>query len=105
MYMTSWLHISVARVSVLVQNSAVILCCLVIYVVLEYKEQIAAHGNSLLFFTYAVIIVIALTSNLVNMARTTAIERDWIVEICNGDKDMLAGNVNPGNIFMFELKY
>lgn len=84
--------ISVARVSVLVQNLAVILCCLVIYVVLEYKTSIVDnHGNSLLLAIYAVIIVIALTSNLVNMARTTAIERDWIVEMCNGDKDMLAG--------------
>lgn len=48
-------------------------------------------NESLLTVFYAIIIVVAITSNLTNMARKTAIERDWIVEICDGDKDMLAG--------------
>lgn len=48
-------------------------------------------NESLLKVFYAIIIVVAIGSNLTNMARTTAIERDWIVEICNGDKDKLAG--------------
>ena len=81
--------ISVARVSVLVHNVAVILCCLAIYVVFEHKSWVTALLPSTVI--YAFIIGIAISSNLVNMARKTAIERDWIVEICAGDKDMLAG--------------
>lgn len=79
----------------LVQNSALILCCILIYVVIEFKNDIAGvlPNEGLLRMCYALIIIIAILSNLTNMARTTAIERDWIVEICNKDTDMLASKM------------
>ena len=85
-----------ARVSVLVQNSALIACSVLIFLVLTYKTEISAllPGEALLRLCYVFIVLIAIVSNLTNMARTTAIERDWIVEICNRDKDMLASKYN-----------
>lgn len=85
-------RLTVARVTVLVQNISLIVCCVIIYLVLEYKEAIAQAlpNEGLLRMCYAFIILIAILSNLTNMARTTAIERDWIVEICDKDKNMLA---------------
>jgi hypothetical protein len=63
-----------------------------VYVVIEYKTDIAEvlPNEGLLRMCYALIIIIAILSNLTNMARKTAIERDWIVEICDKDPDMLA---------------
>ncbi|XP_052783314.1 solute carrier family 40 member 1-like isoform X2 [Mya arenaria] len=85
-------RLTVARVSVLFQNSALIFCCLLIYTVIEFKAQISTvlPQEGLLYFMYALIILIAIAANLTSMARQTAIERDWIVEICNRDKDLLA---------------
>ncbi|KAL4222354.1 hypothetical protein ACF0H5_018393 [Mactra antiquata] len=85
-------RLTVARVSVLVQNSALIVCCIILYLVMEFKAFIAslAPNEGLLKTCYAFIIIIAILSNLTNMARKTAIERDWIVEICGQDRDMLA---------------
>ena len=87
-----YLFSPVARVSVLVQNIALIACSVLIYLVMSYKAEISAllPGEALLRMCYVSIVVIAIVSNLTNMARTTAIERDWIVEICDKDKDMLA---------------
>ncbi|XP_053374081.1 solute carrier family 40 member 1-like [Mercenaria mercenaria] len=85
-------RLTVARATVLVQNSALIVCCLIVYVVIEYKTDVASvlPNEGLLRMCYALIIIIAILSNLTNMARKTAIERDWVVEICDKDKDMLA---------------
>ncbi|XP_060598850.1 solute carrier family 40 member 1-like isoform X2 [Ruditapes philippinarum] len=85
-------RLTVARTTVLVQNSALIVCCIIVYVVIEYKTDIAEvlPNEGLLRMCYALIIIIAILSNLTNMARKTAIERDWIVEICDKDPDMLA---------------
>ncbi|WAR28210.1 S40A1-like protein [Mya arenaria] len=76
-------RLTVARVSVLFQNSALIFCCLLIYTVIEFKAQISTvlPQEGLLYFMYALIILIAIAANLTSMARQTAIERDWIVEI------------------------
>lgn len=82
--------------TVLVQNSALIICCIIVYVVIEYKTDIAriVPNEGLLRMCYAFIIIIAITANLTNMARNTAIERDWIVEICDKDADMLASKLS-----------
>ena len=90
--MVYFLSFPVARVSVLVQNCALISCSILIYLVLTYKAEISAvwANEALLRLCYVFIVVIAIVSNLTNMARNTAIERDWIVEICNKDKNMLA---------------
>ncbi|XP_046573535.1 solute carrier family 40 member 1-like [Haliotis rubra] len=39
---------------------------------------------------YGVIILFAVLGNLAQVARVITIERDWVVEICGGDSDMLA---------------
>ena len=39
---------------------------------------------------FAVIIILAILSDLSSVARKIAIERDWIVEICGCDRELLA---------------
>lgn len=38
------------------------------------------------------IIVVSILADLSSIARKIAIEKDWVVEICGRDKDMLASN-------------
>ena len=93
---------SVARVTVLVNNSALILCSLLVFVVIEFKPYITSFwpNEALLKVCNAGIITIAIVANLTNMARKTAIERDWIVEICGKDKDMLASEYSVNVCFI-----
>ena len=85
-----------ARWSVIFQNSSLIVCCLLIYVAIDFRPNVAAllPGQALLYLLYALIIVIAILANMTNLARATAIERDWVVEICHRDKNTLASMVD-----------
>ncbi|KAL5006947.1 hypothetical protein ScPMuIL_015753 [Solemya velum] len=85
-------RLKAARMSLVIQNLCVIVCAIVVFVVLWHKDEIAAYldDEKFLVLCSAVIILMAVGANLSNVAYEIAVERDWIVEICGRDKDMLA---------------
>lgn len=84
--------VSAAQLSLVMQNIFVVVCAAGIYVFLWYQPYLKTlDGNWQIPLYYAGIIILAIFSNLASLARMLAVERDWIVEICGKDKDMLAG--------------
>lgn len=76
----------------MVQNTSVIVCALIIYTVITYKTKIVAvwPNEGLLIVCYVAIILVAIFSMLGSMGTSIAVQKDWIVEICGRDKDLLA---------------
>ncbi|WAR02398.1 S40A1-like protein, partial [Mya arenaria] len=85
-------RLKAARTSLVIQNSSVIVCAGIIFTVITLKTKIegALPGDALLYLSYAVIILVAIVSTLASMGTSIAVQKDWIVEICARDKDMLA---------------
>ncbi|XP_050417924.1 solute carrier family 40 member 1 isoform X2 [Patella vulgata] len=84
-------RLKAAQISLALQNIFVICCAAVVYVHLWFMVYIKSQWNGwMLILSYAVIIILAILGNMASMARTIAVEKDWIVEICGRDKDMLA---------------
>ncbi|XP_052286243.1 solute carrier family 40 member 1-like isoform X2 [Dreissena polymorpha] len=81
-----------ARTSLVLQNTSVIICAGIIYVVITLKAKIQTtwSNEGLLYLCYAIIILIAIISNLASMATNIAVQKDWVVEICSRDKQVLA---------------
>ncbi|XP_063428264.1 solute carrier family 40 member 1-like isoform X2 [Mytilus trossulus] len=81
-----------ARLSLVLQNVLVALCAVIVFVVVWYHETLRTlwpdEGALTLF--HALIIVVAILGDLASIARSISVERDWIVEICGRDKDLLA---------------
>ncbi|XP_052058185.1 solute carrier family 40 member 1-like [Mytilus californianus] len=81
-----------ARLSLVLQNILVALCAGIVFVVVWYHETLRTlwpdEGALTLF--HALIIVVAILGDLASIARSISVERDWIVEICGRDKDLLA---------------
>lgn len=84
--------ISAARLSLVLQNILVAFCAVIVFVVVWYHETLRTlwpdEGALTLF--HALIIVVAILGDLASIARSISVERDWIVEICGRDKDLLA---------------
>ncbi|KAK6166093.1 hypothetical protein SNE40_022863 [Patella caerulea] len=84
-------RLKAAQISLALQNIFVICCAAMVYVHLWFMVYIKSQWNGwMLILSYAVIIILAILGNMASMARTIAVEKDWIVEICGKDKDMLA---------------
>ena len=83
---------SAAKLSLVLQNVFVVICAAGVYAFLWFHREITEgeHQAWLEPLCQAGIIVVAIVSRLASLARMIAVERDWIVEICGGDKDMLA---------------
>ena len=83
---------SAAQLSLILQNVFVVICAAAVYAFLWFQREITESQERkwLVPLCQAGIIVIAIFSNLASLARMIAVERDWIVEICGKDKDMLA---------------
>ena len=83
---------SAAQLSLILQNVFVVICAAAVYAFLWFQREITESQERkwLVPLCQAGIIVIAILSNLASLARMIAVERDWIVEICGKDKDMLA---------------
>ena len=78
------------RVSLVLQNALVIVSALVILGILFRKP-----GHPLLLkVCEATIIVLGSLANLASQASTIAIEKDWVVVVSVGDKDLLAGRLS-----------
>ncbi|XP_046573527.1 solute carrier family 40 member 1-like [Haliotis rubra] len=84
-------RLKAAQLSLVLQNLFVALCAGGVYVNLTYHEDfITMWDGWLQKLVSAVIIILAILANLSSVARMIAVEKDWVVEICGKDKDMLA---------------
>ncbi|XP_012697770.1 solute carrier family 40 member 1 [Clupea harengus] len=84
-------RLKVAQTSLVIQNSAVILCGILLMVVFQFKEQLTELYNGWLLTTcYIMVISIANIANLASTATSIAIQRDWVVVVAGEDRNKLA---------------
>ncbi|KAL6101323.1 slc40a1 [Pungitius sinensis] len=84
-------RLKVAQTSLLVQNSCVIVCGILLMVVFNFKEQIAELYNGWVLTTcYILVISIANMANLASTATSITIQRDWVVVVAGQDSSKLA---------------
>ncbi|XP_072507002.1 ferroportin-like [Notamacropus eugenii] len=82
----------VAHVSLFLQNSSVIACCVVLMLVFSYKSDIEGIWQGwLMVACYVAVIIFADLANLASTALTITIQRDWIVVITRDNRSQLAG--------------
>ena len=88
------LLVLVAAVSLLVQNTLVAICSVVLAVAFHDKFAISYCNKVSLFFLVAFVVVITGSlANLATVANTISIERDWVVVIADKNKDTLASKL------------
>lgn len=84
-------RLKVAQTSLIVQNSAVILCGILLMVVFQFKEQLTElYSGWLLTICYILVISIANIANLASTATSITIQRDWVVVVAGEDRNKLA---------------
>ncbi|KAK1166203.1 solute carrier family 40 member 1-like [Acipenser oxyrinchus oxyrinchus] len=84
-------RLKVAQTSLIVQNSAVILCGILLMVIFLCKVQLVSLFNGwLLTLCYILVISIANVANLASTATAITIQRDWIVVVAGEDRSRLA---------------
>lgn len=84
-------RLKVAQTSLVVQNSAVILCGVLLMVVFQFKVQLSTLYNGWLLTTcYIMVITIANIANLASTAMSITIQRDWVVVVAGNDRSKLA---------------
>jgi hypothetical protein len=88
--------------SLILQNAFVVACAGGVYAFLWFDADIRAGERSewLLPLCQGGIILLAILSMLASLARHIAVERDWVVQICGKDKDMLASEFSG---FVFDI--
>uniref|UniRef100_A0A1A8FBL6 Solute carrier family 40 member n=1 Tax=Nothobranchius korthausae TaxID=1143690 RepID=A0A1A8FBL6_9TELE len=84
-------RLKVAQTSLLVQNSCVIVCGVLLMLVFQYKEQLAKlYDGWILTTCYILVITIANIANLASTATSITIQRDWVVVVAGQDSSSLA---------------
>uniref|UniRef100_A0A8C8RZN5 Solute carrier family 40 member n=1 Tax=Pelusios castaneus TaxID=367368 RepID=A0A8C8RZN5_9SAUR len=84
-------RLRVAQTSLIVQNSSVILCGIILMIVFLFKTQLLTlYYGWLLTLCYILVITIANIANLASTATTITIQRDWIVVVAGEDRGKLA---------------
>ncbi|XP_016105688.1 solute carrier family 40 member 1 [Sinocyclocheilus grahami] len=84
-------RLKVAQTSLVVQNSAVILCGVLLMAVFQFKEQLTImYSGWLLTSCYVLVITIANIANLASTAMSITIQRDWVVVVAGDDRSKLA---------------
>ncbi|KPP69408.1 solute carrier family 40 member 1-like, partial [Scleropages formosus] len=84
-------RLKVAQTSLIVQNSSVILCGILLMVVFQFKEHLQQFYNGwLLTVCYIMVITIANIANLASTAMSITIQRDWVVVVAGDDRSKLA---------------
>ena len=76
--------------TLVIQNLVIVACAVVLLLYLIYQDELLAELPWMEFVSYGLIILLSATANLASKANTIAVERDWIVEICDRDEDRLA---------------
>ncbi|TSW62333.1 Solute carrier family 40 member 1 [Bagarius yarrelli] len=84
-------RLKVAQTSLLVQNSSVIVCGILLMLVFSFKDQLTVlYDGWLLTFCYIMVISIANIANLASTAMSITIQRDWVVVVAGDDRSRLA---------------
>nr|XP_020488834.1 solute carrier family 40 member 1 [Labrus bergylta] len=84
-------RLKVAQTSLLVQNSCVIVCGILLMVVFQFKEQLVELYNGWILTTcYILVITVANIANLASTATSITIQRDWVVVVAGQDSSKLA---------------
>lgn len=84
-------RLKVAQTSLIVQNSCVIACGVLLMVVFQFKEQLSVLYNGWILTTcYVLVITIANIANLASTAMSITIQRDWVVVVAGQDSSKLA---------------
>ncbi|KAK9969117.1 hypothetical protein ABG768_027317 [Culter alburnus] len=84
-------RLKVAQTSLVVQNSAVILCGVLLMAVFQFKVQLSTMYDGWLLTTcYILVITIANIANLASTAMSITIQRDWVVVVAGDDRSKLA---------------
>ena len=78
--------------TLLIQNTLVLLCAVVLAV--AFALHVSACADLLPFaLTVVVVIVLGSAANLATVANTIAVERDWVVVIADKNESALAGGL------------
>uniref|UniRef100_A0A1A7YHF4 Solute carrier family 40 member n=1 Tax=Iconisemion striatum TaxID=60296 RepID=A0A1A7YHF4_9TELE len=84
-------RLKVAQTSLLVQNSCVIVCGVLLMLVFQFKEQLTELYNGWILTTcYILVITVANIANLASTATSITIQRDWVVVVAGQDSSSLA---------------
>ncbi|KAL4617988.1 solute carrier family 40 member 1 [Arapaima gigas] len=84
-------RLKVAQTSLIVQNSSVILCGILLMVVFQFKDLLQQfYSGWLLTVCYILVISIANIANLASTATSITIQRDWVVVVAGEDRSKLA---------------
>ncbi|XP_076460392.1 ferroportin-like [Babylonia areolata] len=84
-------RLKAAQVSLVTQNLLVAVCAGGVYAYLRWEGSLVAEaGGWAVPLCQAAVIGVAVLGDLASMARVIAVEKDWIVQICGQDTDMLA---------------
>ena len=77
-----------ARLSLIIQNVAVIICGGLLLILLELEQHIP--HKSVVTMLEAFIIIIGSVADLSSIGTKIAVEKDWVVVIAGSDKELLA---------------
>ncbi|KAL4635615.1 solute carrier family 40 member 1-like isoform X2 [Arapaima gigas] len=84
-------RLKVAQTSLVVQNSAVILCGVLLMVVFHFQQPLKElYSGWLLTTCYIAVITMANIANLASTATSITIQRDWVVVVAGEDRSQLA---------------
>ncbi|KAK7109675.1 solute carrier family 40 member 1-like [Littorina saxatilis] len=84
-------RLKAAQLSLVLQNLLVVVCAAGVYAYIRFETDISAvPGGWSVPLCHAAVILLAVLADLTSLARVIAVERDWIVKICNTDTEMLA---------------
>ncbi|XP_034042764.1 solute carrier family 40 member 1 [Thalassophryne amazonica] len=84
-------RLKVARTSLVVQNTCVIVCGILLMAVFHFKEQLVVlYSGWILTTCYILVITIANMANLASTAMSISIQRDWVVVVAGQDSSKLA---------------
>ena len=78
-------RLKVVQILLVVQNSLVVVCAVVIYLCLRYKSN-----DDVQLLLQALIILLGSAANLASQGQKIAVGKDWLVVVCKKDKDLLA---------------
>lgn len=97
-FVGSWVdryaRLPVVRTAIVVQNLAVALSAAIVCITLGFEGQIRGTWDGWLMVVCEVLIILfSVIANVCSVARTIAVERDWIVVICP-DTDSLTSKFN-----------
>ncbi|XP_077978601.1 ferroportin-like isoform X2 [Glandiceps talaboti] len=87
-------RLAVVRISLLIQNSTIIVCAVILGLLLFLGSDIHAIWNGgLTYLLQGLVIMFGCFANLASIANKISIQKDWVVVVSGSDKGKLA-NIN-----------